>query len=119
MASPKGACPHVHSKLVTDIVALYAQRRKEKGHVYRPDTLWQQEFEDAFPYEETDDQQRVIAEIKADMESEKVMDRLVCGDVGFGKTEIAFRAMFKCVMEGKQAAMLAQRLFSYSSIMRI
>jgi transcription-repair coupling factor (superfamily II helicase) len=94
-------------KLVTDIVALYAQRRKEKGHVYRPDTLWQQEFEDAFPYEETDDQQRVIAEIKADMESEKIMDRLVCGDVGFGKTEIAFRAMFKCVMEGKQAAMLA------------
>ena len=94
-------------KLVTDIVALYAKRRKVKGHVYRPDTMWQQEFEDAFPYEETFDQKRAIAEIKADMESEKVMDRLVCGDVGFGKTEIAFRAMFKCVMEGKQAAMLA------------
>jgi transcription-repair coupling factor (superfamily II helicase) len=69
--------------------------------------VWQKEFEESFPYEETNDQLRVIAEIKSDMESEKVMDRLICGDVGFGKTEVCFRAMFKCVMEGKQAALLA------------
>ncbi len=94
-------------RLVTDIVALYAERQALKGHVYGPDTPWQREFEQSFPYEETDDQVRVIAEIKADMESDKVMDRLVCGDVGFGKTEVCFRALFKCVMEGKQAALLA------------
>ncbi len=94
-------------RLVTDIIALYAERESIKGHVYGADTLWQKEFEEAFPYEETNDQLRVIAEIKSDMESEKVMDRLICGDVGFGKTEVCFRAMFKCVMEGKQAALLA------------
>lgn len=94
-------------KLVTDITALYAERRAMKGHVYGADTPWQQEFEAAFPYEETPDQVRVLQEIKADMESDKVMDRLLCGDVGFGKTELCFRAMFKCVMEGKQAALLA------------
>lgn len=94
-------------RLVTDIIALYAKRESIKGHVYGADTPWQKEFEEAFPYEETNDQLRVIAEIKSDMESEKVMDRLICGDVGFGKTEVCFRAMFKCVMEGKQAALLA------------
>lgn len=94
-------------RLVTDITALYAERRNIKGHVYAPDTLWQGEFESAFPYEETEDQLRAVEEIKADMESEKVMDRLICGDVGFGKTEVSFRALFKCVMEGKQAALLA------------
>lgn len=94
-------------KLVTDITALYAERQRIKGHVYAPDTPWQGEFESAFPYEETEDQLRVIAEIKEDMESDRVMDRLVCGDVGFGKTEVAFRALFKCVMEGKQGALLA------------
>ena len=94
-------------RLVTDITALYAERRALKGHVFSPDTPWQHDFESSFPYEETEDQCRVISEIKGDMESEKVMDRLVCGDVGFGKTEVAFRALFKCVMEGKQAALLA------------
>ena len=94
-------------KLVTDITSLYAERRAIKGHVYAADTPWQAEFEAAFPYEETEDQVRVLQEIKADMESDKVMDRLLCGDVGFGKTELCFRAMFKCVMEGKQAALLA------------
>ncbi len=94
-------------RLVTDITALYAERRAIKGHVYGPDTPWQQEFESSFPYEETEDQLRVIEEIKGDMDSDKVMDRLVCGDVGFGKTEVSFRALFKCVMEGKQAALLA------------
>ncbi|HZK28710.1 MAG TPA: transcription-repair coupling factor, partial [Clostridia bacterium] len=94
-------------RLVTDITALYAERRALKGYAFSPDTPWQGEFESSFPYEETDDQLRVVAEIKSDMESEKVMDRLVCGDVGFGKTEVCFRALFKCVMEGKQAALLA------------
>ncbi len=94
-------------RLVTDIISLYAARESIKGHVYGPDTQWQKEFEESFPYEETSDQLRVIAEIKSDMESDKVMDRLICGDVGFGKTEVCFRAMFKCVMEGKQAALLA------------
>lgn len=94
-------------RLVTDITALYAERQAIKGHVFAPDTPWQSEFESSFPYEETDDQLRVISEIKSDMESEKVMDRLVCGDVGFGKTEVCFRALFKCVMEGRQAALLA------------
>lgn len=94
-------------RLVTDIIALYAERRAIKGHVYGADTEWQKEFEESFPYEETNDQLRVIAEIKSDMESDKIMDRLICGDVGFGKTEVCFRAMFKCVMEGKQAALLA------------
>lgn len=94
-------------RLVTDIISLYAARQSVKGHVFAPDTLWQKEFEASFPFEETGDQLRAIAEIKGDMESDKVMDRLVCGDVGFGKTEVCFRAMFKCVMEGKQAALLA------------
>ncbi len=94
-------------KLATDLVALYAKRRQLRGHVFAADTVWQQEFEDAFPYEETEDQLRSIAEVKADMETDRVMDRLLCGDVGFGKTEVAFRAMFKSVMDGKQTALLA------------
>jgi len=93
-------------KLATNLVKLYAERMARKGHVFSPDTVWQQEFEDNFPYEETADQIKSIEEIKADMESAKVMDRLLCGDVGFGKTEVAFRAVFKCIMEGKQAAIL-------------
>ena len=71
------------------------------------ETPWQREFEDDFPYEETPDQLTAIQEIKADMEKPKIMDRLLCGDVGYGKTEVALRAIFKCVMSGKQAAMLA------------
>ena len=94
-------------KLAADLIRLYAERTAVKGHAFGPDTVWQQEFEENFPYEETKDQLRSIEEIKQDMESDKVMDRLLCGDVGFGKTEVAFRAIFKCVMDGRQAAMLS------------
>ncbi len=94
-------------KLATDLVRLYAERTAVKGRHFAPDTVWQQEFEENFPFEETPDQLRSMSEIKQDMESDKVMDRLLCGDVGFGKTEVAFRAMFKCVMDGCQAALLA------------
>lgn len=94
-------------KLATDLVKLYAERSAIKGYAFSADTIWQQEFEEDFAYEETDDQLQCIAEIKNDMESDKVMDRLLCGDVGFGKTEVAFRAMFKCVMDGRQAVMLS------------
>ncbi len=89
-----------------DLIDLYAQRKMEKGHAFEKDTVWQKEFEDSFPYEETDDQLRSAEEIKRDMEKPFPMDRLLCGDVGFGKTEVAARAMFKCVAEGKQAAVL-------------
>lgn len=94
-------------KLATDLIHLYAERSALKGHQFSPDTIWQLEFEEQFPYEETEDQLRTTEEIKKDMESEKVMDRLLCGDVGYGKTEVAFRAIFKCVMDGCQAALLA------------
>ncbi len=94
-------------KLATDLVKLYAERAARKGTDFGEDTVWQREFEEDFPYEETSDQMTSISEIKQDMNSEKVMDRLLCGDVGFGKTEVAFRALFKCVMGGKQAAFLA------------
>lgn len=94
-------------KLATDLLKLYAERQARRGHRFAADTVWQQEFEDGFPYEETADQLRSIVEIKQDMENERVMDRLLCGDVGFGKTEVAFRAVFKCVMDGLQAAILA------------
>ena len=92
--------------MAKDLIDLYAQRKMEKGHSFGPDTVWQREFEDSFPYEETDDQLRSIEEIKSDMEKPFSMDRLLCGDVGFGKTEVAARAMFKCVADGKQAAVL-------------
>lgn len=92
--------------LAEDLVALYAKRAAAKGFVYNKDTIWQKEFEEAFPYEETDDQLSAIADVKKDMESEKVMDRLVCGDVGYGKTEVAIRAAFKAAQEGKQVAYL-------------
>jgi len=94
-------------RLAIDLVELYAKRQAIKGYTFAPDTVWQREFEEDFPYQETDDQLTAIADIKADMESDKVMDRLLCGDVGFGKTEVAFRAIFKCVMDGKQAILLA------------
>jgi transcription-repair coupling factor (superfamily II helicase) len=92
--------------LATNLVKLYALRMSRKGFTFSTDTVWQKEFEENFPYEETDDQIKSIEEIKADMESAKVMDRLLCGDVGYGKTEVAFRAVFKCIMDGKQAAIL-------------
>ncbi len=89
------------------LLELYRARENTSGIVFEPDTPWQREFEDDFQYEETPDQLRSIAEIKADMESPKAMDRLLCGDVGYGKTEVAIRAVFKAVMSGKQAAILA------------
>lgn len=94
-------------KLAINLLALYAEREKIKGHKYAPDGENQRRFEDAFEYEETDDQLRAIAEIKKEMESGKVIDRLICGDVGFGKTEVALRIMFKTAMEGKQACLIA------------
>ena len=89
-----------------DLVTLYAARAKNRGFECGPDTVWQQEFEEMFPYEETEDQLKAIEETKKDMESPKIMDRLICGDVGFGKTEVALRAAFKMVQEGRQVAFL-------------
>lgn len=92
--------------MAKDLIDLYAQRQMEPGHAFSEDTPWQREFEDAFPFEETDDQLKAAEEIKKDMEKPFSMDRLLLGDVGFGKTEVAARAIFKCLAEGKQAAML-------------
>ena len=94
-------------KLAFDLLALYAKRQSARGHAFGPDTPWQRELEDSFPYQETPDQLRTIAEIKGDMESSRPMDRLLCGDVGYGKTEVALRAAMKAVMDGKQVAVLA------------
>ncbi|MCL1820083.1 MAG: transcription-repair coupling factor [Oscillospiraceae bacterium] len=92
--------------LAKGLIALYAERSRRPGFKFPPDDAWQRGFEDAFPYTETDDQLRCTVEIKADMEREFPMDRLLCGDVGFGKTEVALRAVMKCVLGGKQAAIL-------------
>ena len=92
--------------IAEDLVKLYATRSTIKGHKFNKDTEWQRQFEDEFPFEETPDQLTSIEEIKADMESSKAMDRLLCGDVGYGKTEVAVRAAFKAIMEGKQVAFL-------------
>ncbi len=92
--------------IARDLVALYSLRSMENGFAYGPDTVWQKEFEELFPYDETDDQLSAIEAVKNDMQSTKIMDRLICGDVGFGKTEIAIRAAFKAVQEGKQVAFL-------------
>lgn len=94
------------NEVAKDLVELYAIRQQQEGYVYGKDTVWQQEFEEMFPYEETEDQLAAIADTKADMESKKIMDRLICGDVGYGKTEIAIRAAFKAVQEGKQVVYL-------------
>ena len=120
----EGAAPRLHrmgtadwararakaQKSVEDIadhlLELYAARQLARGHAFTPDDAMQHEFEEAFPYEETEDQLRAIAEIKRDMESDKPMDRLLCGDVGFGKTEVAVRAAFKAAMDGYQVAVL-------------
>ncbi len=93
-------------EVAQDLVELYAKRQQAVGYQFGEDTVWQQEFEDAFPYQETEDQLTAIEDTKKDMESSKIMDRLVCGDVGFGKTEIAIRAAFKAVQDGKQVAVL-------------
>ena len=93
-------------EIAQELVVLYQTRISSPGHAFGPDTPWQQEMEEAFPYSETPDQLKAVVEVKGDMESEAPMDRLVCGDVGFGKTEIAIRAAFKAVQDGKQAAVL-------------
>ncbi|KAA0233969.1 MAG: Transcription-repair-coupling factor [Acidimicrobiales bacterium] len=93
-------------EIAQELVVLYQKRVNAGGHVYSADTPWQRELEDAFPYEETPDQQKAIDEVKQDMEQAPPMDRLVCGDVGFGKTEVAIRAAFKAMQDGKQVAML-------------
>ncbi|MDR1027910.1 MAG: transcription-repair coupling factor [Clostridiales Family XIII bacterium] len=94
------------AEMAEELVALSAERRAAVGYAFSPDTVWQKDFEDKFPYEETEDQLRSIAAIKKDMEKPIPMDRLLCGDVGYGKTEVALRAIFKCVADGKQAAVL-------------
>lgn len=105
-------------EVAKDLVALYAARQKEQGFQFGTDTVWQREFEEMFPYEETADQLTAIEDTKRDMESARIMDRLICGDVGYGKTEIAIRAAFKAVQEGKQVAylvpttILAQQIFN-------
>ena len=93
--------------MAEELLKLYAQRQAVPGYAFSPDTHWQEEFEDAFPYELTPDQATAIADIKRDMEGPTPMDRLLCGDVGYGKTEMAIRAAFKAVMDGKQVAFLA------------
>ncbi len=100
---------HVREAVVEvaqDLLDLYAKRSVVEGHPFSPDTAWQRELEASFPYVETEDQIRVLQEVKADMESPRPMDRLICGDVGYGKTEVALRAAFKCVVDGKQVAVL-------------
>ncbi len=92
--------------MAAELIQLYAARKRQEGFAFAADSPWQREFEDNFPYPETDDQLRCIADIKSDMESPTPMDRLLCGDVGFGKTEVALRAVMKAVMDGKQAAIL-------------
>ncbi len=94
-------------QMAIDLVQLYERRLRVRGYKYSSDTPWQKELEDSFPYEETDDQLIAISEIKEDMERGKIMDRLLCGDVGFGKTEVAIRAIFKTIIEGKQAVFLS------------
>lgn len=106
------------AELADGLVQLYAARSRVKGFAFSADTVWQQEFEAGFPYEETEDQLRSIEEVKRDMESDRPMDRLLCGDVGYGKTEVAIRAAFKAVMDGKQVAylvpttLLAQQVYN-------
>ena len=94
------------NEVAKDLVELYAARQAGEGYRFGKDTVWQKEFEEMFPFEETEDQLNAIADTKADMESGKIMDRLICGDVGYGKTEIAIRAAFKAVQEGKQVVYL-------------
>ena len=105
-------------EMADSLLQLYAARLSTRGHSFAPDTPWQQEFEEAFAYEETPDQIRAGEEIKRDMESPRPMDRLLCGDVGYGKTEVAMRAAFKAIMDGKQVAVLAPTTILASSIFK-
>jgi transcription-repair coupling factor (superfamily II helicase) len=93
-------------EMAEELIKLYAARESMKGFAFSSDTPWQKEFQDMFPYEETPDQLAAIEEVKRDMERDRPMDRLLCGDVGYGKTEVAMRAAFKAVMDGKQVAVL-------------
>jgi transcription-repair coupling factor (superfamily II helicase) len=105
--SRKGKVRKSVEDIAARLLALYSKRKRAQGFAFPPDTEWQTMFEASFPFEETEDQLRCVEEIKADMESPQPMDRLVCGDVGYGKTEVALRACFKAVMAGKQTAFLA------------
>ncbi len=102
----KARAKEATQELAKELIQLYAKREASKGFVYSPDSPWQKEFEDTFPYEETDDQLQAIEDVKEDMETGKVMDRLLCGDVGYGKTEVAIRAAFKAVQDSKQVVYL-------------
>jgi len=93
-------------QLSGELLSLYAERRRRRGHDFDPDGDWQREFEERFPFVETPDQREAIDLVKADMEAPRPMDRLICGDVGYGKTEVALRAAFKAASEGKQVLML-------------
>ena len=106
-ARQKGKVKESLKTLAFDLKALYAERSRETGYAFGPDTAWQREFEDEFPYELTADQAQSVKEIAADMESHRNMDRLLCGDVGYGKTEVSLRAAFKAIADNKQAALLA------------
>jgi transcription-repair coupling factor (superfamily II helicase) len=103
----KGKAKKAIQKVAVDLLQLYAQRAKQEGFSFPADMPWQQELEDSFPYQATPDQLKAVQDVKRDMESDRPMDRLVCGDVGFGKTEVALRAIFKAVTAGKQVALLA------------
>ncbi|MGN6250539.1 MAG: transcription-repair coupling factor [Marmoricola sp.] len=105
-AKRKGRARKAVRQIAAELIKLYAARQATKGHAYGPDTPWQRELEDAFPFHETPDQLTTVEEVKGDMRSTVPMDRLVCGDVGYGKTEIAVRAAFKAVQDGKQVAVL-------------
>ncbi|HXF86228.1 MAG TPA: transcription-repair coupling factor [Anaerolineales bacterium] len=102
----KGRVKQAVIEVAQELLELYARRSVVQGYAFKPDTEWQKELENSFPYIETEDQKRVLAEIKRDMEAPRPMDRLLCGDVGYGKTEVALRAAFKAVMDGKQVAIL-------------
>jgi len=102
----KGRVKQAVIEVAQEMLDLYARRNVINGYAFKPDTTWQKELEDSFPYVETEDQKRAIVEIKRDMESSRPMDRLLCGDVGYGKTELALRAAFKAVMDGKQVGIL-------------
>ncbi len=105
-AKRKGRARKAVKEIAAELIRLYSARMASPGHAFGPDSPWQRELEDAFPYRETPDQLRVVDEVKNDMEARVPMDRLVCGDVGYGKTEIAVRAAFKAVTDGKQVAVL-------------
>ena len=105
-AQAKGRARKAVREIAAELIKLYAARQATKGHAFGPDTPWQRELEDAFPFQETPDQLSTVDEVKSDMRQVVPMDRLVCGDVGYGKTEIAVRAAFKAVQDGKQVAVL-------------